>query len=67
MLLDTAQRDVDARWQLYEQIAGVHRVVADESGAPPPGAAGNGEAAGGAPATKSDGPAKPVPTEEAAP
>jgi pyruvate-ferredoxin/flavodoxin oxidoreductase len=33
-----AQADADARWQLYEQIAGVHRVVADDTrgGAEPP-------------------------------
>jgi pyruvate-ferredoxin/flavodoxin oxidoreductase len=34
-----AQADADARWQLYEQIAGVHRVVADDtrgSTEPPP-------------------------------
>ncbi len=31
MLLATAQRDADARWQLYEQIAGVHRVVTQQS------------------------------------
>jgi len=33
-----AQADADARWQLYEQIAGVHRVVAEpsaEKGEPP--------------------------------
>jgi pyruvate-ferredoxin/flavodoxin oxidoreductase len=34
-----AQKDADARWQLYEQIAGVHRVVSE---APPDG----GQAAG---------------------
>ncbi|MCK6430634.1 MAG: thiamine pyrophosphate-dependent enzyme, partial [Burkholderiaceae bacterium] len=28
-LAKAAQADADARWQLYEQIAGVHRVVAD--------------------------------------
>jgi len=37
-LARAAQADADARWQLYEQIAGVHRVVAEPS-------AGNGEAA----------------------
>jgi hypothetical protein len=42
-----AQHAADARWQLYEQMAGVHRVVTEEGGAPaaaadaaaPPGAA----------------------------
>jgi pyruvate-ferredoxin/flavodoxin oxidoreductase len=75
-LLDTAQRDADARWQLYEQIAGVHRVVADDSGARAPetptsgatasAAPTNGDAASVAPAAKTDGPAKPVRVEEAA-
>jgi pyruvate-ferredoxin/flavodoxin oxidoreductase len=30
-----AQADADARWQLYEQIAGVHRVVAEPSAEAP--------------------------------
>jgi pyruvate-ferredoxin/flavodoxin oxidoreductase len=37
-LSKAAQADADARWQLYEQIAGVHRVVAEpsaEKGEPP--------------------------------
>jgi pyruvate-ferredoxin/flavodoxin oxidoreductase len=37
-LSKAAQADADARWQLYEQIAGVHRVVAEpsaEKGKPP--------------------------------
>ncbi|MEP7301344.1 MAG: hypothetical protein ABI699_07430, partial [Caldimonas sp.] len=29
-LMKGAQRDADARWQLYEQMAGVHRVVSEE-------------------------------------
>jgi pyruvate-ferredoxin/flavodoxin oxidoreductase len=37
-LMKLAQADIDARWQLYEQIAGVHRVVPQE---------GDGEAAQG--------------------
>jgi len=46
-LARTAQADADARWRLYEQIAGVHRtVVDDESPAPPAG--------GAAPATEED-------------
>jgi pyruvate-ferredoxin/flavodoxin oxidoreductase len=37
-LARAAQADADARWQLYEQIAGVHRVVAEpaaDAGAAP--------------------------------
>jgi pyruvate-ferredoxin/flavodoxin oxidoreductase len=34
VLMKAAQHDADARWQLYEQIAGVHRVVTEESHAP---------------------------------
>ena len=29
-LMQAAQRDADARWQLYEQVAGVHRVVTED-------------------------------------
>ena len=41
-LLKAAQHDADARWQLYEQVAGVHRVVteggpASADGDPPSG------------------------------
>ena len=40
-LAKAAQAEADARWQLYEQIAGVHRVVADAAAAAaaPPAAA----------------------------
>jgi len=40
-LARAAQAEADARWQLYEQIAGVHRVVADAAAAAaaPPAAA----------------------------
>jgi hypothetical protein len=31
LLLKQAQHDADARWQLYEQVAGVHRVVTEEA------------------------------------
>ncbi len=66
-LLKAAQHDADARWQLYEQVAGVHRVVTPEhgtaasaapaealaaGGADPPTAEGDGEAAT---ATRSEG------------
>jgi pyruvate-ferredoxin/flavodoxin oxidoreductase len=40
-LLKAAQADADARWQLYEQIAGVHRVVSE----PQPGDGGDTAAA----------------------
>jgi pyruvate-ferredoxin/flavodoxin oxidoreductase len=30
-LVKAAQADIDARWQYYEQMAGVHRVVPEES------------------------------------
>jgi hypothetical protein len=33
MLAKVSQAAADARWQLYEQIAGVHRVVTEEGGA----------------------------------
>ncbi len=36
-LMKAAQRDADARWQLYEQVAGVHRVVTEEGDAPAAG------------------------------
>jgi pyruvate-ferredoxin/flavodoxin oxidoreductase len=36
-LMKAAQRDADARWQLYEQVAGVHRVVTEDGEAPAPG------------------------------
>jgi hypothetical protein len=36
-LMKAAQRDADARWQLYEQVAGVHRVVTEEGDAPATG------------------------------
>ena len=44
MLMQGAQHAADARWQLYEQMAGVHRVVTEDghasaAGAAPPGAA----------------------------
>jgi pyruvate-ferredoxin/flavodoxin oxidoreductase len=47
-----AQAEADARWQLYEQIAGVHRVIATageaeadatEAAAPAPGASGGSD------------------------
>ncbi len=36
-LLKAAQHDADARWQLYEQVAGVHRVVTEEGHVPEAG------------------------------
>ena len=32
--MKAAQPDADARWQLYEQVAGVHRVVTEDGDAP---------------------------------
>jgi pyruvate-ferredoxin/flavodoxin oxidoreductase len=47
-LMKAAQADIDARWQYYEGLAGVHRVVAGgEEGAAPEAA--TDPAAGGAP------------------
>jgi pyruvate-ferredoxin/flavodoxin oxidoreductase len=43
-LLKSAQRDADARWQFYEQVAGVHRVVAEDGAAPPSGAEASSDA-----------------------
>jgi hypothetical protein len=41
-----AQAEADARWQFYEQVAGVHRVVAaGADGAAEPAAADEGAAA----------------------
>jgi hypothetical protein len=51
MLMKAAQKDADARWQLYEQIAGVHRVVTENDRA---GAAGK-EAAAAQAAPAGDG------------
>jgi pyruvate-ferredoxin/flavodoxin oxidoreductase len=51
-LMKAAQQDADARWQLYEQIAGVHRVVPDDRG--PGTAPAAGEAAGEAKAANSE-------------
>jgi len=43
LLLKQAQHDADARWQLYEQVAGVHRVVTEEGHAPAAAPAAQGE------------------------
>jgi hypothetical protein len=48
LLAKKAQADADARWTLYEQIAGVHRTVTEQELAP---AATDPSAAGAAPAT----------------
>ncbi len=62
MLMKAAQKDADARWQLYEQIAGVHRVVTEHD----EGSAAGDESAG-APAAvpKSDSEPAAVSSEEA--
>jgi len=57
-LLKAAQRDADARWQFYEQVAGVHRVVSEDA----PAAAGDGgdsAGAAGVPAPAAQGAASP--------
>ncbi len=56
MLLKTAQHDADARWQLYEQVAGVHRVVSQEGHSPTDEAESGGDAGAAAatPATTGD-------------
>jgi len=61
-LMKAAQRDADARWQLYEQVAGVHRVVTEEGDAP----AAGGEAAGAQPTPAAAGGQSPTaaPTQE---
>ena len=62
-LLKAAQHDADARWQLYEQVAGVHRVVTEEGHA---GAAVGGVAdAAAAPAATSDNPPTAARSQEA--
>ncbi|MFO1401748.1 MAG: pyruvate:ferredoxin (flavodoxin) oxidoreductase [Steroidobacteraceae bacterium] len=45
-----AQADADARWTLYEQIAGVHRTVGGDDATTPPAAAADAGATGAAPA-----------------
>jgi pyruvate-ferredoxin/flavodoxin oxidoreductase len=45
-LMQGAQHAADARWQLYEQMAGVHRVVTEDGQAPPAGSAAAPPAAG---------------------
>jgi pyruvate-ferredoxin/flavodoxin oxidoreductase len=49
-LLKSAQADADARWQLYEQIAGVHRNVTDDN--EPDGSSGDAGSAAPATSTK---------------
>jgi hypothetical protein len=46
--MKSAQHDANARWQLYEQLAGVHRVVSED---------GHSEIAAAAPATAPAAPA----------
>ncbi|UCE31594.1 MAG: pyruvate:ferredoxin (flavodoxin) oxidoreductase, partial [Burkholderiales bacterium] len=52
-LLNAAQQDANARWQLYEQVAGVHRVVTPE------GSAAEALAAGGKAADEAGDPKAP--------
>jgi hypothetical protein len=64
MLMQTAQQAADARWQLYEQMAGVHRVVTEDGHAPAAGAAP--PSAASTPATAGDDkPAATTPQESA--
>jgi hypothetical protein len=52
-LMKAAQRDADARWQLYEQVAGVHRVVTEEGDAQTPPAAAGSQPPNAAPSQES--------------
>jgi hypothetical protein len=45
-LMKAAQHDADARWQLYEQVAGVHRVVTEHGHASAPSVDDNPATAG---------------------
>jgi pyruvate-ferredoxin/flavodoxin oxidoreductase len=54
MLLTAAQKHADARWQLYEQVAGVHRVVTEEGSAQGADAAQLKAGEGQSTATKSE-------------
>jgi hypothetical protein len=59
--MKSAQHDADARWQLYEQVAGVHRVVTEE---------GSSNAAGtqaAVPPATSDKPSTATPSQETTP
>jgi pyruvate-ferredoxin/flavodoxin oxidoreductase len=62
-LMKGAQHAADARWQLYEQMAGVHRVVTEDGENPATGAAPPGAPA--APATAADNKPAAAPTQEA--
>ncbi len=62
MLMKAAQKDADARWQLYEQIAGVHRVVTEDGDA---GTASDASADTPAPVPKGDSETAAVSKEEA--
>jgi pyruvate-ferredoxin/flavodoxin oxidoreductase len=56
MLLKAAQHEAEARWEFYEQVAGVaHRVVSQDGSLAPP-ATPAGDAAGSAPAPASANP-----------
>ena len=51
-LLKAAQSDADARWQFYEQVASVPRVVAEDNQHHAEGVVDSGEDSGSAPAPK---------------
>jgi hypothetical protein len=61
-LMKAAQRDADARWQLYEQVAGVHRVVTEDGDAPRAGSIATG--AQTAPAAADSQPPAAAPSQE---
>jgi len=59
--MKTAQHDANARWQLYEQLAGVHRVVSEDGRAD---AATGAAAAPAAPAAAGDNKPAATPAQE---
>jgi pyruvate-ferredoxin/flavodoxin oxidoreductase len=60
MLLKAAQHEAEARWEFYEQVAGVaHRVVSQDGSLAPAAAALAGDAAGSAPAPAPANPENP--------
>jgi hypothetical protein len=60
MLLKAAQHEAEARWEFYEQVAGVaHRVVSQDGSLAPAAATLAGDAAGSAPAPAPANPENP--------
>jgi hypothetical protein len=60
--MKSAQHDANARWQLYEQLAGVHRVVSEDGRADT--AATGAAAAPAAPAAAGDNKPAATPAQE---